>query len=453
MSRLKGCIVLKGVMRNTSPFVIGRGEGNFVDIEIVKDGSGNPYIPATSFTGAVKHYLMNHFDIPCEMQDGWEVFWGSGDRQSSFVVNDLCLVENNVFNSLEPVISVRDGIAVDHDKGIALEKAKYDYELVNQDVCFNLEAEIILREQYPEEHFIVILKTILEELKAGNIYLGAFINKGLGRFKLEKCDVYKFCFPKDGTQYFHFLEDGSLTDANRLDMQGIAVLAKKKAKDLNIIIDCSIKSSLIIGSYNVLPNLPDKANIRYADIPVISGSSLKGALRNRGFKIVKTLLDSCDLNKEVQEKLDNLFGYVKKEKEKDSASLKSRVVVEEIKLADVEEIEHTRIKIDRFTGGVMEGALFNSKPVWHKGENIKVCIKVRNALTWEVGLFLLIIKDLCNEDLPIGGEKSIGRGLLRYNKTEICYGNEMYVIEREREPKNLDELESYVGCFLRELGV
>lgn len=58
---------------------------------------------------------------------------------------------------------------------------------------------------------------------------------------------------------------------------------------------------------------------------------------------------------------------------------KSRLIVEESIIEGAEESEQTRIKIDRFTGGVIEGALVKSKPVWHKNEEVEMCIKIEKA--------------------------------------------------------------------------
>jgi len=46
---------------------------------------------------------------------------------------------------------------------------------------------------------------------------------------------------------------------------------------------------------------------------------------------------------------------------------------------------------------------------------------LKNPIDAEVGLLLLILKDLWTEDLPIGGEKNVGRGLLKGKRLVISY--------------------------------
>jgi hypothetical protein len=120
-----------------------------------------------------------------------------------------------------------------------------------------------------------------------------------------------------------------------------------------------------------------------------------------------------------------------------------------------------RIKIDRFTGGVIGGALFETEPIWHKEEKIKVKIQVKKQKDrdsfWGVGLMLLVLKDLWNADLPVGGEKSIGRGLLVGRRARIRVdGREFEIEENEKGTLDIkgdrDIMEKYVSKFLEHVG-
>jgi len=212
-AKLASVIVIKGILKNVSPFVIGTGKGDIIDIEIIKDENGNPYIPATSFVGALRHFIEGNFnieDFKKEDKSAWEYFWGSETNndqgtQSHFIVSDLRLRNDEDTN----LIAVRDGVAIDEKKGIAKNQAKYDYEIVNKDLEFELKAEIKIREGFKdkENDILKILKTIITELKAGNVYFGAFTTKGFGRFNLKDVSVLKFDFPDDGLKYLKYLKD------------------------------------------------------------------------------------------------------------------------------------------------------------------------------------------------------------------------------------------------------
>ena len=73
-------------------------------------------------------------------------------------------------------------------------------------------------------------------------------------------------------------------------------------------------------------------------------------------------------------------------------------------------LTYTRNKIDRFTGGVVNSALFDEQP--HYGGKVTLYIAIKDAQDWQKGLLLLALKDLGNGIQPIGGEANVGRGIL-----------------------------------------
>ncbi|SHF27185.1 CRISPR/Cas system CSM-associated protein Csm3, group 7 of RAMP superfamily [Thermoanaerobacter uzonensis DSM 18761] len=465
-SKLASIIVIEGILENTSPFVIGTGKGDIIDIEIIKDENGNPYIPATSFVGALRHHISKNFKE--EDKETWEYFWGSKNLnnnkavQSHFILSDLKILKI-MDNPKEDLITVRDGVAIDEKTGTAKEKAKYDYEIVNKDLEFEFKAEIKIRKSFKNKtnDILKILKTIITEFEAGNVQFGAFTTKGFGRFKLKNFQILKFDFPNDGINYLKFLQNEYLPEDKldlkkiELDLSKIDILSKKDNADCIITADFSIKSSLIISSYTTDSKDPDKVHIKYNGKNVLTGTSLKGAIRSRAFKIVNTL---CKNNQEENDDLKKLFGWADTEN-KEETKYKSRVIIDESIVENVIEKEQARIKIDRFTGGVIAGALFQSKPLWHNDENVRLKIKIKDAKDWEIGLLLLVLKDLWNEDLPIGGEKNIGRGVLKGKGIEIEYNVEKYTIQKSEDDKRTnkvlvndkdkEKLENFVKEFLK----
>ncbi|MBU0702211.1 hypothetical protein KKE26_13120 [bacterium] len=71
-----------------------------------------------------------------------------------------------------------------------------------------------------------------------------------------------------------------------------------------------------------------------------------------------------------------------------------------------------------------------------------------NYQDWEAGLLLLILKDLWNEDLPIGGEKNVGRGILKGVLAKIQWNRQEITIEEKKDgldisPSDLATLNSF----------
>jgi len=130
---------------------------------------------------------------------------------------------------------------------------------------------------------------------------------------------------------------------------------------------------------------------------------------------------------------------------------------QEISKEAVLEMIHSRIKIDRFTGGALGTALFNFQPLWPKEGNSKIALtlRVKDCACWEAGLMMLVIKDLWTGDLSLGGEKNIGRGVLKGSKVKITYGKDTYEIEQNQNKLRIDgkkeELEKWVRDLISQM--
>jgi len=83
-----------------------------------------------------------------------------------------------------------------------------------------------------------------------------------------------------------------------------------------------------------------------------------------------------------------------------------------------------RVSLDRFTGGTRDGALFNEQPLFGGTQSlVTVDLLLANPQEYEIGLLLLLLKDLWTGDLPLGGEISIGRGRLQGKNCQLEYRN------------------------------
>lgn len=76
----------------------------------------------------------------------------------------------------------------------------------------------------------------------------------------------------------------------------------------------------------------------------------------------------------------------------------------------------THVAIDRFTGGALNGALFNEKTTFGKGQNFELCILAdKNAINDSdetiCASFEEALKDICKGMLPLGGGVNRGNGV------------------------------------------
>lgn len=430
----QGKLILTGTIELLSPAIIGSGEGERSDLDVIKDSGGKPFIPATSFAGVLRHTIK-----PQNISDDkLDHFWGTKEsdkpekiRQSSLICNDLTADKFD--------ISVRDGVAIDNKKGIAKEKAKFDYEIIELGSIFNLHLEVNLdgKDNIFKKQ---MLATIISLLKNEKIRIGAKTNNGLGKIKLKEYKTYEFDFSKkqDAIAWFKYLYDGSLPEPVNLNVKPFNI-----SKNQFVIDACfTIKNSLIVRSYNIDPNLPDTEHIKSGYDYVLPGSSTKGAIRARAERIVNTLSKDANI-------ISKLFGMVD---EKSKEAKKGRLLVEETILQGFPSEVQTRIKIDRFTGGTIESALLETKPLF-KGKdeayfNLKITID--DYKDHEAGLMLLVLKDLWTGDLPVGGEKAIGRGVLEGKEAKVSFnGKEITIKDPESLSKEDHEaLQSLVNAFV-----
>jgi CRISPR/Cas system CSM-associated protein Csm3 (group 7 of RAMP superfamily) len=460
LSSIKEKILLTGKIRNESPLIIGTGKGGTVDTEVILNEKGQPYIPATSFTGALRHHLENEY----ETAEVARSIFGSGDSQSILIVEDLYPLD-------APVVTTRDGIKINRLTGIVEDKKKYDYELVEKGSEFNLCIELTIRDGQEdiESSIFSLLATIVTELESGAISIGAMGSKGFGKIVISEIKTYRFAFPEDGRKWLKYLENGLTEDSDHLSVNLKEYPKLEKRNNLLLDIDAifEIKNSLMIGSSIVESGEdedkdPDKTALTSREQFVLSGTALKGAIRDRAVRIYNTVSGKHMSANEDPEDIKALFGWVD-EGGKESYKSKSRVTVTEsyINKATVHHERQPRIRLDRFTGGVTSGALFETEPIWHKEEKIEVEMQVKKQKdrdsSWEVGLMLLVLKDLWNADMPVGGEKSIGRGLLVGKQARILVdGREFEIKENEKGSLVIkgdrDVMEEYVSKFLKHVG-
>lgn len=503
-------IIVKGKLRLDSPLIIGSGQSNLSDIEILKDDSEKPYIPSTSLCGVLRHYFEDNFsDIINKQQSNY--FWGihrpdkkylfcweeipgndnirliefliqnfnikwvktakieKNDDGKTIIVtsekNVLSLILNDEKTNIDLKINdiiidnfivkaekdklniyfmdieiesallchdlytensrinikVRDGIKIDAKNGCAVDAGKFDYEVVEPGIQFNLFWEVPIRQKFDLITFRKIIATLISKLERGELSLGAKTNNGFGKCTLIDTKIFEFDF-KQKEDVLQWLRQDFVNGKKKLE----EVPYIKDENIFSIEAYFGIKSSFIVRSYPSDPAQPDAVHLSSNEKPILPGTSLKGAIRKRAIKIAKTLCIPY-----AEDKINELFGTVDMDRK---INKKSRILVEET-IIDIENVVpelQNRIKIDRFTGGTIKSALFESMPLWNVNNSNSVTVKlmIKDFKGWEVGLLMLILKDLWTEDLPIGGEKNVGRGILSGNMAIIKWNKKELKIEK-----------------------
>ncbi|MDX2245358.1 MAG: RAMP superfamily CRISPR-associated protein [Bacteroidia bacterium] len=432
--RVIGKVILWATLSNESPLLIGRGGGDAVDIEVMRLPDGKPYIPASSIAGCLRSFSSG--------QDGY--FWGETGRNNKTGKSEQHPLQSHIrFDDLIPEASykpedivMRDGVKIDHKKGTAEDKKKYDYQVIEPGISFPFRAEITLRASRKDD-WKTFVESIKESLQSPHFRIGANTNTGFGKVTCTGFQVFHFQFPAHADAWFEYLEKGTLS----IPEMPIKVDPQQLGKgSFSIEATFRLKSSLMIGAYGIKGDEPDKSQLKSRDRHVLPGKSIRGAIRHRAVRIWKIMGKD-------EAALFDLFGHVS---EDEKTQIRSRLRVEEFRFQkdEVEPMVQNRIRIDRFTGGVIDGALFNSAPVWTTGqEQIKLTFTIlKGATPDEKKLLLLLLKDLWLEDLAIGGEKNVGRGILTGLNAEVWNdGQKVAAFKRKGQGPELEFLEGSVA--------
>ena len=413
--RLVAIMVLEAHLTNTSPLLIGSGSNEAADKEIILRPDKKPYIPGTALAGKLLRRFNDCQDLIPPKTKSHIQFWGGEYKyqeenkekiqpyQSHIIIEDACWVEGT------PSKVIRDGVRINHQTNLAEDKGKFDYELLEPGCTFAFRAEIKIRESFKKEDFQKMGQYLLE-LVGKDFRIGASEKAGFGKLECKDAKAYWFEFPTDEIIWFDYL--GGIKPTKPYSFTNTLTYTPQKTFQLTA--DFTLKSTLLTAAAGVDASDPDKVQLSRKNGAkkefILSGAAIRGALKHRALRILKVQGKS---QTEADNFLNNLFGFVTEVKAAKLNAKKSRLRAEESAFSKDSSNHQTRIKIDRFTGGTISGALLDAKPITCSDrQTIQLVFNLPDYTPQEVELMLYLLKDLMLSDLAIGGEKNIGRGIL-----------------------------------------
>ncbi len=455
-------IIFNIPMQTYSPLRISSGvDDGITDILVLKDKKGKAFIPGTSITGVLRAKMSNIYG-----DRAVDRLFGSIDddgNQSMINISDIVLENAKIIN--------RDGIKIDSFTGVSKQGAKFDFEAIDKGATGDLYIEVTLRESclseqnkpnisYRKEHkdFAIngdvygeLTATIADILTEG-INVGSLTTKGYGKIKSRepvKMYVFDFKNPQGAMKWWQYLNEEILQDVAYTGNNSVAVVSEE---DFVMQMEFALTSSMIIRDYDVDTD-DEKEKIAAVQMKsgedfVIPATSIKGVLKSRAYKILMNLNHHDE--QEAEDFLDKLMG--RETDNKEDKGQKSRLYIDEVYIRPniLHSKKQSRNRIDRFTGGTIDSALFTDKPIWQTDKSkatIAINLQVQNCDEKEAGLMLLVMKDLWLGDLAIGGNKAIGKGVLKGKKCTIQYAGESFLIQDDGDfhvSDNIDKLEAYV---------
>ncbi|MGV9200669.1 MAG: RAMP superfamily CRISPR-associated protein [Promethearchaeia archaeon] len=444
---------IKGTLTLLSPLILGSGEMKNSDNDLIRNGEGNPFIPATSLAGTLRSFLFKFFPGNDGNAEDPIVSLLFGEKKEELEKNEIAHKSLLSFYDQEIIseeykVSIRDGVKIDKFKNVAEEGAKYNYEILEPHIEFTFYLKLIIREKHLNRHnpedLLSRLYFILYAMKNNYISIGAKTNRGYGRISLNDLKILRLDMKteKGAEQWINFewhsdwdrkYEDDNLLDLNNLCPNNLSLEEVEKAlnKDIfTIQAQFSIPYSVLIRSYNPLPSEEDVKHLTINGTQIIPGTSWAGAIRsalNNIKRAIKSNYTSADHKEKIDDRFTDmikaLFGYVDESADEESAinARASKITVHETEINHNKMLSYSRNCIDRFTGGAIQGGLFSEKV--SNGGDVKLIIELDKPEDFEIGLLILAIFELSFGLQPIGGTSSIGRGLLKCQSIEILENN------------------------------
>ena len=433
------CIAVLCKMRLLSPALIGSGEKTNTDRDVYVDENMSPIIPGTGITGVLRSALDNR---------SAETLFGplidkpnDGSATSPLWIMDSPALTDykNYMGKNEAIpakIIVIDNVALDEGK-VAKPGGKFDFEAIECGSYFYLRMELVIRKDSPDN-----LETLLDKLlkKLNTLYIGGKTSRGFGKLKCERVGKLVFESNISGLQNRMDFSWKSWIDSfdkehspgkndvlyKKGTLQNSAATHYFCEKCCNKLpnydsehiscISATLKlngSLLIRDDYSVIGD-EDSAHITSAGIPVIYGTSWVGAIKNGLARFIT--------HNGFSGYLDEVFGHIKETTPKEHYPSKVRVDASYFekpsnkKSAD-NRFPVTRVKIDRWTGGTVKGALFTSRPQFNGNVTLTLYYPKNDAAILQ--LLSLALDAIDRGIITIGGETAIGRGVFSVEKISI----------------------------------
>ena len=434
-------IVIRGELLLTSPTSLGNGDTEgLVDTPLRRDEvDQTPMLPGATLAGALRSYLWDSF--PAHGNAGLnrklvsELFGNvvnDESRQSWLFISDA--LAKNVTEE------VRDGVCIDPKTRTAAKGKTFDLELLGAGTLFPIRLEFWkplkpgAAAPYPDLALQALVLG-LTGLEKGHIRLGARKRRGFGQCKVKQWQVvrYDWSIVKGLLAWLDKDETATKQGVNIGRLLGLAETAPSARDECHLTATFQLDGCLLIRA---APAPSDRAEIVHlknaAGAPVLSGTSIAGVLRARAERITHYLRPH-----NADAFLADLFGP--RMEDRQTVPCGSRMWVKEVEIKpEKQDLVQHRVKIDRFTGGSYPGALFDEQPVF--GGTVTIDLAVRRPSPSDVGLLLLLLKDLWTGDLPLGGASSVGRGRLRGHEATLDWSGKTWLIKADPTPERPQRL-------------
>lgn len=375
-----------------------------------------PIMPGTSIAGAVQAYLEE------KKKKYYRTFWGNERFDNKVYFFDSLILNEN--EDVMTLIEERTGHKHDKEYGGAEDKKLYTERFLKRGGKFRIVVKVFSMED-EKNQVADFFRNLLNGIEDGEILFGSRKNNGCGQFKVHNAYQAKFDFTeKDDLMRYYLFEIDNKNEKKYTFLQNWR-REENSEKKIKFTLEAQIKDALLIqgeitktegSDYQTIQSM--KSDDKY----IIPASTVKGILRGYCDKICKT----CDWQFR-DELIKKMFGTME-DVAGDSKVLRRGIIrVRDVVVRNEENLEYTRIKIDPFTGGTVNGAKMTSNPL--TGGDVSFEVELYpdysgnqledKEIQRAVALIFLTLRDLGQEKISIGSFSSVGFGRMYGDKITI----------------------------------
>lgn len=351
--------------------------------QLLTDTQGRPYFQGTSLAGALREYHRTAFG-----EEKTRRLFGDLNGAGHIVISD-----GDFSGAL--AWETRPRLRIDGRTGTADGRGKFDVAHLPVGTKLTFSVTWMGTEEDAEE--LNQIEQALAALHCGYIRLGAQKANGFGRVTLEvRKQSYRMADERDRTAWLE----------NRDASVPLALPKVKQPGQITFELQGHADSILVkAGAAEWREGRNVTTHIQEQGVPVLPGSSVKGALRSRVAQIARLMgADGVEAQ---------LFGRSSGDEDNGVAG---RVIVDDVRLSKEQKREISRIRINRFTAGVMRQGLFTEEPVCSP---VTCRLSAPETLEHLCGYLVYALRDLGLGLYNLGSGGAVGRGYLRVETIRV----------------------------------
>jgi len=439
------------VLESPARIAVGPDAGDGLDA-MFHPSFGAPLIPGSTIAGALRAQLAAMLGTTADARDAtaFQSLFGTPGTENSapgaLTVHDAVAQLGRALPR-----EIQAGRAINSETGVALLEGTWSRSVLPAGAVFPIRLEVMTTADANGDAVLSVLVGGLEALGSGEVRLGIARNRGLGRVSCKNWRARKFPLGSAGEWNTWLASDhlnpfaGTTTQAKPTAMEalrdaGVSPFVQPISRvRRRAVIEASVTfpGTILIGGIEAEPTAPDRAQALRDGRPLIPATSLAGAFRGRALRIARSVRARQG---DAEAWVARVFGSERRNPGRRNASTaeatSSRAIFTDAFIDASRPLRTTRAPLDRFTQSLAESSLPIEQP--EVGGRSVVLIEYPEWDEPGLGLLLLVLKDFLSEDLPLGGNKSIGRGTVRGRATVLFLETLTTITEDDEAPSTDD---------------